>query len=347
MPSNKRYICRYWALGPRCPNVDAFGASTCEFAHWDSGRMATTVQQRGVTGLYQGTIELTGFELQVADAATKAGFNTFNHEALFELIWAVKRLALRKRPFHFLGHLPKDPIYPDRYRPSGVGDNTNRKRRAATIQPPSNHKVELKFHPVQPLMRKRPLPGSKEEDLIDLTLSTDSECDPTDSHDITTKRQKVVNGSIIPSVGDTRLKYLNALPGKNMSLASTGITSKPPSRDARNRANRRTRAPARAAVPVVLNLPPTAPPTAEEEISKQLLLVKSKLDDARKNMNTCQATMKALFDAHYEKFDNDKMMGALQKLSGFMNKVYDGSKEGAEEAEKAIALLGVTKSGLS
>ncbi|OQU99439.1 hypothetical protein CLAIMM_05071 isoform 2 [Cladophialophora immunda] len=287
-------------------------------------------------------VELTGFELQVADAATKAGFNTFNHEALFNLIWVVKRLALQAGTLHPRGRLPKDPIYPDRYRPNGIGDNTKKKSRAVTIQPPANHTVELKFHPIQPLMRKRPLHDIKEENLIDLTLSSDSERDPTDLRDTPFKRQKVLNGSKNPNVGGPRVTYPNSLQERNEASTSIGIWSKPKSHSARKRENRRSRSAAAIAVAVV----PKAPPAPEDQISKQLHLVKTKLDDVRQSMNTCQATMKALFDVHYEKFDSDKMMEALQKLSGFMNKVYDGGKEGAEEAEKAIALLGDNKDGI-
>ena len=76
------HTCRYWALGPSCPNFDAFKTVTCTFAHYDTGRLASDVQQRGtclawkhygycgkgvgcwhehretgVTGLYQGSMK--------------------------------------------------------------------------------------------------------------------------------------------------------------------------------------------------------------------------------------------------------------------------------------------------
>lgn len=41
-------------------------------------------------------------ELHIANAAYDAGFNTRKHEALFNLIWAVKRTAIRTlRLSHF------------------------------------------------------------------------------------------------------------------------------------------------------------------------------------------------------------------------------------------------------
>ncbi|KAJ9610750.1 hypothetical protein H2200_005527 [Cladophialophora chaetospira] len=394
-PRNKFYTCRYWALGPACPNVDPFHTVVCEFAHYDTGVLASHVQQRGtclpwklwgycgkgtgcwyehrdtgVTGLYQGNVELSGFELEVADAATKAGFNTLRHEALFDLIWAVKRVAtrgpgsqLRNRP-----PPPKDPIYPDRYRPSGIGDNTNKKRRAVTIQAPTNHDVELRFHPIKPLMRKRPLQATKQrknktsENIIDLTQDSDGEdlIDLSATPHSTAKRQKVVaddDKKPLPTLDPTAP---TRVPGTNAAATTNYVPPSGASFEAqRKRGGRRGRT-AQAIrsgnTSAMTNLPLTAanatpmlprkPLTAEEGITKQLLLVKTKMEEATKNMNTCQATMKTLFDTHYGKFDNDDTMMALQKLSNHMNKVYDGGNDGAGEIDKAIALLNDNKNDI-
>ncbi|ETI25423.1 hypothetical protein G647_02196 [Cladophialophora carrionii CBS 160.54] len=352
-PHNRLYTCRYWALGPECPNVDAFRTVTCEFAHYDTGDLASHVQQRGtclawkqygfcgrgvgcwyehrdtgVTGLYQGTIELNGLELQVAHAAAKAGFNTFNHEALFNLIWAVKRLALRAGASRLrsLPPPPKDPIYIVQARP-----------------------VELKFHPIKPLMRKRPLEDAERgqaDKAIDLTADSDTEdlIDLTNPSGNTSKRQKVAANKHTkpkPSAGRGTFQGLNA-----------SSTPTPPAWDAQSKSQRKRggrRAKAAQAIPRVpltaANAVPIVPMTAEEEIAKQLLLVKTRLEEATTNMNNCQATMKALFDRHYAIFDNDETMMALQKLSNHMNKVYDGGKDGAGEMDKAMALLNIRKDG--
>ncbi|OCT47232.1 hypothetical protein CLCR_02262 [Cladophialophora carrionii] len=378
-PHNRLYTCRYWALGPECPNMDAFRTVSCDFAHYDTGDLASHVQQRGtclawkqygfcgrgvgcwyehrdtgVTGLYQGTVELDGLELQVADAAAKAGFNTYNHEALFDLIWAVKRLALRAGASRLrsVPPPPKDPIYPDRYRPSGIGDNTKKKRRPLTIHPPPNRAVELKFHPIKPLMRKRPLEDAdrgRADKVIDLTAGSDIEdlIDLTNPSGNTSKRQKVAANKHTkprPSTGLGTFKGLNA--------SSTPI---PPAWDAQSKSQRKRggrRAKAAQAIPRVpltaanaVPMVPKKPLTAEEEIAKQLLLAKTRLEEATTNMNNCQATMKALFDRHYAIFDNDETMMALQKLSNHMNKVYDGGKDGAGEIDKAMALLNIRKDG--
>lgn len=98
-------------------------------------------------------VVLTGFNLEVASAAARAGFNTWNHRALYDLIWAVKRVALR----HCHGPVnrppPKDSYYPDRYRPSGTGDNTSRKRPAPPSEPPAVSSPKLKLK--SPLLRSK------------------------------------------------------------------------------------------------------------------------------------------------------------------------------------------------
>ena len=76
-------------------------------------------------------INLSGLNLDVANAAARSGFDTINQAALHDLIWAVRCVALKqpavsenRRP-----RPPSQPIYPGRYRPSGAGDNTKRKKR--------------------------------------------------------------------------------------------------------------------------------------------------------------------------------------------------------------------------
>ena len=104
-------------------------------------------------------IELVGIELEIADIAHKSGFNTTDHEALFNLIWAIKRTSLKiKPPTPYRPPPPPHPIYPDRYRPDGIGDITNRKRKRP------NEDIQVKFNPVPSLMQR----GGTKEDPIDL-----------------------------------------------------------------------------------------------------------------------------------------------------------------------------------
>lgn len=95
-------------------------------------------------------VTLTGFNLEVANAAANSGFNTWNHSALYNLIWAVKRVAFRHCRQDIKPPKPKDPFYPDRYRPSGLGDNTSRKRPAPPPEPAPSPAIKLESNLVPP-----------------------------------------------------------------------------------------------------------------------------------------------------------------------------------------------------
>ncbi|KIW10452.1 hypothetical protein PV08_11416 [Exophiala spinifera] len=351
---DKTRTCRYWALGPACPNIDAFGTITCSYAHWDTGRLASHHQQRGtcipwkyygycgrgvgcwyehrdtgVDGLFQGTIDLNGIELEIADAASKAGFDTFNHEALFDLIWAVKRVALKTSAAQLAPpFLPRTSIYPDRYRPRRFGKKSRKKSKTKAFRQPPNLNVELKFHPVKPLMRKRPHTDVKEEDLIDFTAASDTVRRPLQptSHRVSVKRQKILKHESMPKGGLQPTSTMK--PPSSAYSISTGASREPQA----------TLASSQTAIPNpgFEVAPPLAP---ETEITNQLNQVKAKLDDARMNMNHCQSAMKELFDVHCHRFDNNQIMASLQKLSDCMNKIYDGSKAGAGEIEAVVDLV--------
>ncbi len=233
--------------------------------------------------------------------------------------------------------IPQGPLYPDRYRPKGSANNSKKRRKPRTKKPPPNHNIELKYHPIEPLMRKRPHQNGKEDILIDLTISSDdfSPADLSSLPNSIVKRQKTSGaggGTKEPGPGSVRLSTRQNRKGFP-NTAQAAITS-----GSKRSASQQTALSARQTTR-------PAPLTTETEITKQLLLVKTKLDDARKSMNTCQSTMKALFDAHYDKFDDDQMMMSLQKLSNFMNKVFDGSRDGAAEIDSAVVLLGEGKDG--
>jgi len=46
-PPRSLFTCRYWALGPACPNLNSYGTDVCTFAHWDTGLLASDFEQRG------------------------------------------------------------------------------------------------------------------------------------------------------------------------------------------------------------------------------------------------------------------------------------------------------------
>jgi hypothetical protein len=80
--------------------------------------------------LHATVLELSGLNLQIADAARKSGFDTRHHVALLDLIWSVRRVAFSygvTKPS--LLRPPKHPIYPDRHRPGTQGSKSKRSRK--------------------------------------------------------------------------------------------------------------------------------------------------------------------------------------------------------------------------
>lgn len=199
-------------------------------------------------------------------------------------------------------------------------------------------------------MRKRTLDNKKDEkqeNSIDLTADSgnDDLIDLTSSPGSLTKRRKVVDGCV----------KSQAEGGHGASLIPKKEVSPEPQRKrggkrskaaiAAARFDRNLTVPSKTSLTAAnaISIIPKKPLTTEEDITRQLLLVKTKLDDARKSMNSCQQTMKVLFDTHYKNFDNEEMMAALQKLSNHMNSVYDGGRDGVGEIDKAITLLRESK----
>jgi hypothetical protein len=300
---------------------------------------------------------LTGFELEIANVANRAGFDTRKHEQLFDLIWAVKRLALRvnkPRP-------PKDPMYPDRWRPEESKDQPQQRRKTRVVETVRDHSVELQFYPIKPLMRKRPLdnlrtdPDDKTTRMSgrrDVAAPVKIPSSPTNVY----KRQKMEELSRPTLPPKAHLHPSISAPGGNAKIKTSA--PKPKSKNRGNNHKVRRQLEHRSAAPVVSTfsrhesgllrtLPATTASSAalytvtraRDDITRQLIGVKAKLEEAGGHMNNCQATMKALFDTHYRIFDGDDMMNALRNLSDHMNRVYEGSKSGAVEVDRVLALM--------
>lgn len=86
---------------------------------------------------------MTGFNLEIVNAV-KSAHNFNDDRTLFDFIWAIKRVAMKYAEHGFKSPPPKDPVYPDRYRPSGAGDNTKRKRRRPQQTPAVTHSVDFR-----------------------------------------------------------------------------------------------------------------------------------------------------------------------------------------------------------
>jgi hypothetical protein len=239
--------------------------------------------------------------LQVANAAYNAGFNTLNHVRLFDLIWAVKQEALKVKIPERPPPPPPHPIYPDRYRPSGIGDNTRSKRKRP-------EDVELKFDPVPSLMQK----GGTKDNPISL--------DEDDNQGKTPPRQpKAMRRPAATNDDPIDLE---------MATASNSERNRVPSEPS-GPVNKKVKSNQGKALAV----PRTNP------VVREIMKVKNKLEQVRLDVNGCQASMKALFDKHRETFNDDEIMAVLQKLADAMNRAYDGAADGGKTAEKAAATL--------
>ena len=136
---DQRGTCRDWFYGRNCRFV-----ANCMYEHRDTGMMGMGQGGKTTRNIFTSllttwsALELYGLNLQVADAASRAGFDTRNHVALMDLIWAVRRIAYcggtqygsKQRP-----PPPPHPIYPDKYRPGDPWlDNTkNPKKRTRDV----------------------------------------------------------------------------------------------------------------------------------------------------------------------------------------------------------------------
>ena len=403
--TRKLLTCRYWALGPSCPSIIK-GVDHCQFAHWDTGRLASPLEQRGtclnfsqhgycykggscwyehrdcgVTGLYQGSkrlhfscslwgslfancliaIELDGMELEIANAACKGGFNTTNHEGLLELIWAVKRVALRRFRGSNLPQPPppKHPIYPDRFRPSGVGDNTARKRKRIASDSKDNlsRLTPPSFNPVPSLDQK----GGTKEDPIALDSENET-VQPRAPAKLSAKRQKKLKANHANNRLTNVNKFANKYPPRNSGAAGQfnvrGAQTSGSNRLPLRKPNRLLNPVASRYSPIVRSeiarpdnsfLSYARPSGAiaslrpEDKIITQLERVKAQLSDARNTMSYCQEDMKALFERHRDTLNNSDMMIILRSLANDMNKSWEGAKAGMTNVDGAIGWLNEDK----
>lgn len=74
----------------------------------------------------------------------------------------------------------------------------------------------------------------------------------------------------------------------------------------------------------------------------ELLHVKGRLTNAKRDMTKSQCDMRDLFDKHYELFDDDEVMRVLQELSKNMNTCFDGAHAGMDSIDRALAWLNST-----
>lgn len=291
---------------------------------------------------------MSGLNLQIAHAAAEGGFNTWRHEALFNLIWSVRRVLLLKGSGRTNPNAasappppPPHPIYPDRYRPSGVGDNTSRKRRLPDDGKPPP------FHTVRPLTRidkkriikpkaarfmrgdfsmqpARPFTGSS---YINSTstgmqhnpISLDSDQESMQDGAATCKRKKLNNG-LSQSV---KVKTENGA-SVHQNTAASSFTQQ---------------ADFIAFSDQLSTPPPPNHSSATIEILQSLRTVQKFFRYAQGDMDTCFRMLKVMFDKHAEKFVDPEIMTALENLSEYMGRVRDNAIHGIREVNDIVDLV--------
>lgn len=307
----------------------------------------------------------------MAAAAAGAGFNTWNHDAVYNLIWEVKRVALR----HCHGPVnpppPRNPYYPDRYRPSGLGDNTSKKRPAPPSEPPATSSLKLGFKPTS---RKRGLRAFRHtkskkklnaraapyqadeavneagtrENPVNLLLDGEEDGPPG-------KKQKLNSdnpGDIKPQQsgaqthGDTsRFSGLNALTNTQRETRSGPLTQQTGSVSVVDgdliEQDRMTGIAALSSRPSP-SIPPSrgfAPAQSVTPVTRQLKLVRHELEIAAESMISCRGIMKRLFDDHGDLLDLEETMPALTSLSKCLQAAEIEANKGVKHVDRVAKLI--------
>lgn len=322
-------------------------------------------------------ISLTGLNLEIANAASSAGFDTWKHKALYDLIWAVKRVALR----HSHGPVnlppPRNPYYPDRYRPSGLGDNTNKKRPAppefsavssVTLEPKARsfHGRFRAFKYTNTRKKLNPQAASyvattgfnREEtrdNPIDLLLE-----DEEDSSGTQAKKQKLNSGNASATDAQSEAEH-------SQTRTTGGNTELPEAVVASTEAGRVTSGGAftqqadfvslmdmdldeRERMAGVAPLSPRPSPpipikrgfAASGSVTpakRQLDIVRRKLETASEGMISSRTIMKRLFDKSGEMLNLDETMPALTFLSKCLEVAEVEAKKGVKHVDRVVELV--------
>lgn len=289
---------------------------------------------------------MNGLDLEIANAAFSSGFDTFNHAALFDLIWSVKRISKRnpqpgrKRP-------PAHPIYPDRYRPSGIGDNSKRKRKL-----PGDNKLSP-FHPVVPLSRRPSRKHKKSSRSYKVSahfnttngtqinpICLDSE-DETESAEILAKKRKlnndrpgqwkmtidsvkwmenhVVNSTTRPLDGDAQPRSSACINVQQISVVEREVTTE------NRQIERHLSDHGNAAVVTDLNI-----------VQKKLQQIQTFMVNHQKTLEDCRLAMQAHFNLNVSRYDSDHAMMMLTALAKNINDAASKTGEGSAELKNIV-----------
>lgn len=280
-------------------------------------------------------LQLSGLNLQVAEAARRSGFNTRNHVALMDLIWSVRRVTFghglqkpREAP------PPKHPIYPDKYRPGSKTDNTKK---------PGKRARELEFHQPRKLV---PVLGTSKN-----PIELDTECseikNETDLH-TSNKRRKIHAGQSVRSAkamvrGARDPVHPDRL--SNLRLADVGKENipPPPTTQASLRRSQTVFAPspsARALLPFQL----LQTPTRNQKTLTELDTVSQTLKENISAVTKCQQAMKVLYDVD-EDIRNERIFPELMKLRDAMHACETGAAQGINHLSEIADFLTKLRDG--
>lgn len=316
-------------------------------------------------------IILTGFNLEVAAAAAGAGFNTWNHHALYNLIWAVKRVALR----HCHGPVnpppPRNPYYPDRYRPSGLGDNTSKKRPAPPSEPPttSSLKLELKPTSLKPKFRAFKYTKSKKklnsraapyqvdeivnragtrDNPVNLLLDGEEDGPPGKKQKLDSSNANDVKPqhSGAQTHGDTsRLSGLNVLTNTQRETRGGSLTQQTGFVSVvdgdLNEQDRMTGIATLSSwpSPSVSLCRGFAPAQSVTPVTRQLKLVRHELEFAVESMISSRIIMKKVFDDHGDLLNLEETMPALTFLSKCLHVAETEAEKGVKHVDRVVKLI--------
>lgn len=278
---------------------------------------------------------LHGLNLEIADAANRAGFNTRNQVALMDLIWAVRRIGFRhavkdpeiRRP-------PKHPVYPDHYRPGDPSDNTKKKRKRRRGQDAHN-----------------PSSGTADNPIY---LDEDIEAARNEATALSSaKRQKVKVGQMgshkvtLPE----RSRPLNPVHPTKFQTSSIGRQDR-----GRPRVNKTIYMPS----PRSLNLPPPRPssvapifknlrPLIEQSRDNTILQLQKVGNTFRDNIDAvmeCGNVMKTLYNGDNRLADN-VVYKELEALKAKFDGCVSDAEAGMGTVQRIIALLDEKKENVA
>jgi hypothetical protein len=295
--------------------------------------------------LHATVLELSGLNLQIADAARKSGFDTHHHVALLDLIWSVRRVAFSHgvtKPS--LPPPPKHPIYPDRHRPGAKGNESKNSRKRtrdaeAKADGTSSNPIDLDADGSENEAKSLVPTGPKRQKTAfglvvnpTTTRSAIGAANPVHPSRFPNSRLNTIKAEGKENIPPTRTTYMPSPRSLNL----------PPPRDS---------PPAPQFHPLALapansgrQLDPFRPRyplqafNRQQETLYELRRVSQTLSDNLDAMRQCQRVMKALYDAD-DQIRHPDVFDLLVKLRNDMEDSEKGNSKALGDVDRVLAFL--------